>query len=81
MKSANPNPAGKAGKPFTLAPHSFDDALRKILAAPPEPKAAKKTASKKTARSVDKETHGGQSNEEKGFKSQSGQVETYERDG
>jgi hypothetical protein len=48
-----PNPAGKAGKPFTLAPHSFDDALRKILAAPPEPKReaklAKKT-SKKTTR-------------------------------
>ncbi len=52
MKSANPNPAGKHGKPFTLAPHSFDDALRKILAAKPEPKPerkpAKKTAPKKT---------------------------------
>jgi hypothetical protein len=34
----SPNPAGKHGKPFTLAPHSFDDALRKILATPPEPK-------------------------------------------
>ena len=40
MKTA-PNPAGKAGKPFTLAPHSFEDALRKILAAPPESKAVK----------------------------------------
>jgi hypothetical protein len=41
MKSTVTNPAGKAGKPFTLAPHSFEDALRKILAAPPEPKADK----------------------------------------
>jgi hypothetical protein len=52
MKTANPNPAGKAGKPFTLAPHSFEDALRKILSAPPEPKPsnvkiAKKKPSKK----------------------------------
>lgn len=38
MKAANPNPNGKHGKPFTLAPHSFEDALRKILAARPEPK-------------------------------------------
>lgn len=39
MKVAHPpNPAGKAGKPFTLAPMKFEDALRKILAAPPEPK-------------------------------------------
>jgi len=55
MKAArdNPNPAGKAGKPFTLAPHKFDDALRKILSAPPEPKQAnvsKKTAKKKPDR-------------------------------
>jgi len=41
MKRESANPAGKAGKPFTLAPHSFEDALRKILAAPPEPKADK----------------------------------------
>lgn len=44
MKSANPNPAGKNGKPFTLAPMKFDDALRKILAAPPEPKSERKKA-------------------------------------
>jgi hypothetical protein len=46
----NPNPAGNKGKPFTLAPHSFEDALRKILPAPPEPKTDKpkeKLASKK----------------------------------
>jgi len=36
-----PNPAGNKGKPFTLAPMKFDEALRKILAAPPEPKTAK----------------------------------------
>jgi hypothetical protein len=51
MKSNPPNPAGNKGKPFTLAPHSFEDALRKILAAPPEPKPDKgKTAKKKTAK-------------------------------
>ena len=44
---ANPNPAGKAGKPFTLAPMKFDDALRKILAAPPEPKTARNKSTKK----------------------------------
>lgn len=37
--SKTPNPMGNKGKPFTLAPMKFDDALRKILAAPPEPKA------------------------------------------
>lgn len=42
MKTHHPNPAGKHGKPFTLAPMKFDDALRKILAAPPEPKAEPK---------------------------------------
>jgi len=51
MKTQNPNPAGKAGRPFTLAPHSFEDALRKILAAPPEPKPNKgKPAKKKSAK-------------------------------
>ena len=44
MKTATPNPAGKAGKPLTLAPMKFDDALRKILAAPPEPKPNRKMA-------------------------------------
>jgi hypothetical protein len=47
MKSQSPNPAGKHGKPFTLAPHSFEDALRKILAAPPEPKPEKDKPAKK----------------------------------
>jgi hypothetical protein len=46
MTSKTPNPTGKHGKPFTLAPHSFEDALRKILAAPPEPKDDKPKASK-----------------------------------
>jgi len=49
MKETNPNPAGKAGKPFTLAPVKFDDAIRKILATPPEPKNAKPEKKKKTA--------------------------------
>jgi hypothetical protein len=47
MKREIPNPAGKAGKPFSLAPHSFEDALRKILAAPPEPKPDKGKPAKK----------------------------------
>jgi len=46
-----PNPTGSKGKPFTLAPHSFEDALRKILAAPPEPKDEKpKTGKRKTVK-------------------------------
>jgi len=49
MKRETPNPTGKAGKPFTLAPHSFEDALRKILAAAPEPK-PDKPAKKKPAK-------------------------------
>lgn len=53
MKSS-PNPAGSKGKPFTLAPHSFEDALRKILAAPPEPKADRHKAEPKTRKKADK---------------------------
>jgi hypothetical protein len=41
MKREIPNPTGNKGKPFTLAPHSFEDALRKILKATPEPKPEK----------------------------------------
>jgi len=51
MRSRTTNPAGKHGKPITLPPMSFDDALRKMLAASPpkhEPKAAKQ--SKKPAK-------------------------------
>jgi len=48
----NPNPSGKAGKPITLEPMSFDEAVRKMLATTPpksEPKAKlrKKTAKRK----------------------------------
>jgi len=46
MKRAIPNPDGNKGKPFTLAPHSFEGALRKILAAPPEPKPPKEIKKK-----------------------------------
>jgi hypothetical protein len=45
-----PNPAGKHGKPFTLAPMKFDDALRKILASPPEPKREAKPTKKKASK-------------------------------
>jgi len=41
MKSQAPNPAGREGKPISLKPYSFDDALRKILGAKPPPKPAK----------------------------------------
>jgi hypothetical protein len=47
---SSPNPAGSKGKPFTLAPHSFEDALRKILATPPEPKPDKAKPTKKTTK-------------------------------
>jgi hypothetical protein len=48
MKEArSPNPAGKHGKPFTLAPYSFEDALLKILKATPEPKPERKKAQPK----------------------------------
>lgn len=49
MKRETPNPTGNKGKPFTLAPHSFEDALRKILSAPPEPKPDKGKSGKKKA--------------------------------
>lgn len=38
MKSANPNPAGRSGKPFCLYPHSFDEVVDKMLSTPPPPK-------------------------------------------
>jgi hypothetical protein len=50
-KPQSPNPAGREGKPFTLAPMKFDDALRKILASPPEAKPERKKAQpKKTSK-------------------------------
>lgn len=44
MKEAPTNPAGKHGKPITLAPLTFEEAVKKMLSTPPpkpEPKAAK----------------------------------------
>jgi hypothetical protein len=38
VKSANPNPAGRGGKPFSLYPHSFDEVVDKMLSTPPPPK-------------------------------------------
>jgi hypothetical protein len=43
-----PNPHGREGKPISLAPYSFEDALKKILKAEPPRKEAKK---KKPAKS------------------------------
>ncbi|MDX6613230.1 MAG: hypothetical protein QOD75_2416 [Blastocatellia bacterium] len=51
---ASPNPSGKTGKPFSLAPHSFEDALRKILATPPEPKPAPKARRPTSQKKSDK---------------------------
>jgi hypothetical protein len=45
MKAArSPNPAGREGKPISLSDYSFEDAVRKILQAPPEPKPERKKA-------------------------------------
>jgi hypothetical protein len=44
MKKQANNPAGKNGKPITLAPMSFEDAVKKMLETQPpqtEPKATK----------------------------------------
>jgi hypothetical protein len=46
MKQRTPNPAGREGKPMSLAPYSFEDALKKILKAEPPPKTEKKPAKK-----------------------------------
>jgi hypothetical protein len=49
MKSANPNPAGREGKPFSLYPRTFDEVVQKMLNTPPsksDPKPAKKSAKK-----------------------------------
>jgi len=54
MKHATPNPAGREGKPISLAPYSFEDALQKILkatpVAQPERKAAKPKPRKKASK-------------------------------
>jgi hypothetical protein len=53
MKSRTSNPTGKNGKPITLAPLTFDEAVRKMLATEPpkhEPKAAKPTKKKPAGR-------------------------------
>ena len=49
-KPKQPNPAGREGKPFSLAPHSFDEALKKILTASPPPKPESKKPAKKVSR-------------------------------
>lgn len=47
MKTEPPNPNGKHGKPITLAPMKFDDALKKMLATPPPEKPTKITQKKR----------------------------------
>jgi hypothetical protein len=42
----HPNPAGREGKPISLAPHTFEDVVRKMLSTPPPPKPAKKPTKK-----------------------------------
>jgi hypothetical protein len=48
MKSSNPNPAGRGGKPFSLYPHSFDEVVDKMLSTPPPPKDETKAAIKRS---------------------------------
>jgi hypothetical protein len=36
-KKRNPNPAGRAGKPISLAPLTFMQALTRLAKAPPPP--------------------------------------------
>jgi hypothetical protein len=52
MKDQSSNPKGKTGKPFTLAPLTFDEAVRKMLSTQP-PKSEEKAAKpqKKAAKS------------------------------
>jgi hypothetical protein len=44
-----PNQAGREGKPISLAPLSFDEALDGLLGVKPEPKGEAKKATKKRA--------------------------------
>jgi hypothetical protein len=47
----NPNPAGREGKPISVAPYSFDEIVDKMLSTPLPSKAKQpKTATKKTPR-------------------------------
>lgn len=53
MKKQSSNPTGKNGKPIILAPMTFDEAVRKMLATQPpkdEPKETKKQATKKAGK-------------------------------
>ena len=52
MKSTSPNPAGKRGKPISLAPYTFDQVLAKALTTPAPSKAEQKAkpAKKKSAK-------------------------------
>jgi hypothetical protein len=46
-----PNPAGREGKPITLAGYSFEEAIQKALnTSPPKLESKPRKAAKKTAR-------------------------------
>jgi hypothetical protein len=47
----NPNPKGKEGKPFTLEPMSFEDAVKRMLSTPPPKSEQKAKPEKKPAKS------------------------------
>jgi hypothetical protein len=50
MPKPNPNPAGREGKPISVAPYSFDEIVDKMLATPLPSKAKQPKVTKKTAR-------------------------------
>jgi len=48
VKRSNPNPAGRHGKPISLPPTTFEDAVKKMLNTPaPKEDKPKKTIKKK----------------------------------
>jgi hypothetical protein len=59
MKDQTSNPKGKNGKPITLAPMTFEEAIKKMLSTQP-PKTEEKAAKpqKKTAKSKPKPSEG-----------------------
>ncbi len=50
MKSLNPNPAGREGKPFSLYPHTLDEVVKKMLTTPPPDRETSKRKKKTVKR-------------------------------
>lgn len=48
MKKQTNNPTGKNGKPVTLLPMTFEEAVKKMLGTPPPPKDEPKKTTKPT---------------------------------